>query len=329
MKQKDMDAELIACLKGYPPASARDPQAAARGRARFLAEASQLRETTFVRRNQPSAIWASLFRKQAAVMVSILILVFLFASGSVVYAAQDDLPNQFLYPVKTLSEDTQLWITTNPNAKLTRLMELAQLRTEEMTALSNCEETIPPQAAKRLSLHIENALRIAATQNDAEMQQSLMQIQTQLQAQEQMVLQLQAGASPANQSTLAGVQTMAQEQLRIANQGLMDPSAFRNRYGGPRFSVIDTPTPTPTGAPAPSETAVPTKPGNGYGEPNEGTSGPQSTPHPNSTPGSGNGPGPNPNITPDGGNNGGGGNEGGGNGEGGNGGEGGGGNGRP
>jgi uncharacterized membrane protein YgcG len=300
-----MDTELIARLKNYQPASApRDPQAAARTRARFLAEAAELREAAFARKNQPSTIWASIFRKQTLALVSVLATLILFTSASVTYAAQNDLPTEPLYPIKTISEDAQLWLTTN----LTRLMQLAQLRTEEMTALTERGETIPQRTAERLNLHIENALQIAATQSDAEMQKSLTRIQTQLQAQEQTIAQLQAGASPANQSTLESAQRMSQEQLRIANQGIEDPSAFRNRYGGPRPSVTDTPTPTATGLPIPSATAAPTKSGNGYGEPNEGTPGPHSTPHPNSTPGSGGGsPGPNPSVTPGGGGNNGGG----------------------
>ena len=280
-----MDAELITRLKDYQPASApRDPQAAARGRARFLAEAAELREAAFARKNRRSTTWASLFRKPALALASALAALIIFTSTSVTYAAQDDLPTQPLYPVKTLSEDAQLWLTADPNAKMNRLIDLAERRTEEMTALTERGETIPQQTTERLSIHIESALQIAAAQSDAEMQKSLARIQTPLQAQEKTIAQLQAGASSANQATLEGAQEMSQEQLRIANQGIEDPLAFRNRYRGPRPSVTETPTPTPTGLPVPSATAASTKSGNGYGEPNEGTPGPHSTPHPNTTP---------------------------------------------
>ena len=220
--------------------------------------------------------------------ISTLIVLILLASTTTVFAAQNDTPIEPLYGVKTLSEDVDLWLTANPDAKLERLMELAQVRVREMTALAEQGEVIPEKVSERLRLHIETALQLAAGQNDEDMQTSLLQIQSQLQTQEQVMTQLQARASDQEQPALEQARVMTQEQLQLASQGVEDPQTFRNRYQHRFQNVLVTDTPIPTVTDVPIETATPTPPSYGSG------------PYAPGTPGSGNptpgtyGPGPNP-----------------------------------
>ena len=315
MKPNDPELDLISQVKELKSAPARDPQAAARGRARFLAEASQLREAASLRKNQRHTVWNLIFRKENPIMktaMSALLVLLLFASATTVFAAQNDLPTEPLYGVKTLSEDAGLWLTTDPASKLERLVELAQLRVQEMTTLAEQGETIPAQVVERLRLHIETALQLAAGQNDEAMQASLLRIRSQLQAQEQAMTQLQTHASGNTQPALEQARVMTQEQLRLANQGLDDPLSFRNRYRSQNPFATETPAPTLTGVP--SETATPVATGSGPGP------GPNTQPTPgtgNPTPGAGSGPNPTPGGNGNGGGNGGGGGGGGGGGNGG------------
>ena len=306
MKQDETNPKLISRLGELKSVPARNPQMAARGRSRFLTEASHIRETASLRKNQRLNGWNLIFRKEMPMktILSALIVFALFASTTTVFAAQNDLPNQPLYGIKTLSEDTSLLLTTDPAAKLERLMQLAQVRVQEMTALVEQGQAVPEQVIERLRQHIETALQLAASQNDQDMQTSLLQIQTQLQTQEQVMTQLQTSASGVDQPILEQARVMTQEQLRLADQGLEDPLTFRNRNRFQGNFAIGTPIPTLTGIP--SETLTPGAPGYGPG--------PNAQPTPgagNPTPGTGNGPGPNP--TPGGSGNG----NGGGNGSGG------------
>jgi hypothetical protein len=291
MNTNNFDPNLISKLRELKNVSTRNPQAAVRGRARFLAEASQLRETASNRKSQRHNGWNLIFRKDLSLMktmLSALIVIVLFASTSTVFAAQNDLPTEPLYGIKVLSEDTSLWLTTDPTLKLERLMQLAQLRVQEMTALIEQGVAIPESVVERLRLHIETALQLAASENDENMQESLLQIQSQLQTQEQVMTQLQTRASANDQPTLEQARVMTQEQLQLANQGLENPLAFRNRYQFQNQFATETPAPTLTDVPSETATATPEAPGFGPG-PNA-----DETPGPNSTPGSGNGPGPNP-----------------------------------
>jgi len=290
MNTNNFDPNLISKLRELKNVSTRNPQAAARGRAQFLAEASQLRETASNRKSQRHNGWSLIFRKETPAMKTLIsaltTLLLVFASATTVFAAQNDLPTEPLYGIKTLSEDASLWLTNDPASKLDRLMELAQVRTYEMAVLIEQGETIPEQVAQRLNLHIETALQLAAGQGDEEMQGSLLQIQSQLQTQEQVMTQLQTNASENGQPALEQARVRTQEQLQLANQGLEDPLAFRNRYQYRNQNATGTPVPTLTDVP--SETSTPPAPGYGPG-PNQGTP----APGPISTPSAGYGPGPN------------------------------------
>ena len=70
-------------------------------------------------------------------ILSILVIAgLLFGGGATVNAAQDDLPNEPLYMVKTWTEDFSLKFQDNQEERVARLMDLAQIRIQEMTRLA-------------------------------------------------------------------------------------------------------------------------------------------------------------------------------------------------
>ena len=261
MKDKLNEHELSSRLTELDSVPARDPQAAARGRSRFLAEASHLRETKFQRARQPRAAWGQVFQTKMPFIKTLLsatiVLLLLVASATTVFAAQNDLPTDPLYGVKLISEDAGLFLTPDPAVKTERLMELAQIRIQEMSTLTEEGQTIPAQVTVRLQQHVDTALRLAAGQNEEAMQASLVRIRTQLRAQEQTMAQLETGQPvAADRPILEQARVMTQSQLRIADEGLQNPQQFRNRYGFGNPSASVTPTPTDTAVPTliPSET---------------------------------------------------------------------------
>jgi uncharacterized membrane protein YgcG len=277
----ELEAMVQDWLDEIKPVPARNPQAAARGRARFLAQAVSASEF------QRHKGWKSIFRKEQFAMnmlMSILVIAgLLFGGGATVNAAQDDLPNDPLYSVKTWSEDVSLQFQDNPDAKIDRLMELAQIRVQEMTQLIDSGQTPPDQVTVRLEKHMQQALKICSNMEDAALDQTLLQIRNQLQQQDRDMERLQAHAARDVQPILAQTRTMLRQRLQLVEDGLLNHEIFRNRVrNGFNNGQTQTPSPSLTSTPL-----APNRQQNG-----------QSTPQ--AVPNNGNGPGPN--STPSGSN---------------------------
>jgi hypothetical protein len=291
----------------------RDPHAAARGRARFLAEAADLAPVSARQRRRQRG-WNPLTRKERFamnVLVSILVATALLLGGgaATVQAAQNDLPGQALYPVKIFSEDARLYFTSNPQEEVDLLMQLVQTRVGEMTALAAQGGIVPGDVQLRLEQHIEQALQTAAGMDDANMAGALLQIRTTLQTQTQTMLQAQSSGE-ADQ-IMTQTREMLEERLRLVDSGFADPQGFRNTVRQEeenRSGQTETPTPgTGNGQGEPQPSVTPGPHGTPTGEPG-GPNQPDQTPGPGGGSGqgsgegtgSGSGGGPGPQPTPGG-----------------------------
>jgi len=248
-----------------------DPRVVARARARFLTQA--VSEDGFQRHNG----WKSIFRKEQFAMnilVSILVIVGLLAGGGMtVNAAQNDLPNEPLYSVKTWSENVSLQFQNNPEAKVERLMELAQTRVQEMDRLIASGQTPPDQVRVRLEQHLEQTLAVSSNMDDAALDRALPQLRDQLQQRDRDMQRLQAHAAQNAQPILNRTRTMLQTQLAVVGNGLQDHEMFRSAVrNGLVYEQTQTPpalgssTPsTPPEEPSGQATPPPGNPGNGNG----------------------------------------------------------------
>jgi len=152
------------------------------------------------------------------VLLSILVIAGLvFGGRATVSAAQDDLPNEPLYAVKTWTEDLSLQFMNNGEEKVNRLMELAQIRIQEMKQLAEVGEPIPDQLRLRLERHIHQALQICANLDDPALERTLLQIHERLQQQDQDMVQLQLQTQDQLQLQTQD-QLQTQEQLRLHEQ---------------------------------------------------------------------------------------------------------------
>ncbi|MEW6287535.1 MAG: DUF5667 domain-containing protein [Chloroflexota bacterium] len=285
-KQDEFESFVKPRLDELKPVPPRDAHMASRGRSRFLSQA--VSAASLPRQKG----WSFNFRKERYamnVLLSILVIAgLLFGGGAtVVGAAQDDLPGDPLYVVKTLSEDVGLQFQYDAEEKALRLMELAQVRIEEMTRLAEEGQPIPAQVQQRLELHIQQALQLCAQLDDPAMERALLQIRERLQLQVQEMTQLQAQAqqqanpnAPQQLQLMTQTQTMLQQRLQAVDEGLQNRELFREQVQNEFQYGQDEVTP-------------PAQNGNGEqnGQPNPDAGGP------NPAPG---GPGePNPNPTPD------------------------------
>ena len=232
-----IDPRVKAALDQLRPASPRDPQAEARGRAAFLAQAQMLGQAVSARpiRRHRGQIHFFL-GKELSPMTTIATIVLVLAlalggTGGAVYAAQNDLPTETLYSLKLLSEDARLSLTADPTARANLLLEFAQRRVQEITALSAKSQPPLEPVATRLREEVDAALQMAASVDDATRNRMLAQIQAQLETELQAMTQAEAIASGEAAPILDQTRTMLQERQQLCQIGLADPQAFRDQLG--------------------------------------------------------------------------------------------------
>ena len=309
MKKNDLDPRLAELLSDLDTVPARSPRATARGKNKFLAEAVSLSE------KKRHSWWTTIFQPKENFAMNLILSFFvlaglLFGSGATVAAAQDALPTDALYQIKLISEDAQLWLTTDPAAEIGLFMQQAQSRTEEMAAL-NSQGIIPPAGLTiRAQDRIEQALQLTATLDGGDVTTTLLQIRDRLQTQDRLLSQLQDGTCTDCEPTLAQTRDMLQTQLRQVEDGLTDPQGFVNRHRNQtgvatskpaEIPVTDQPANMATGEPAATEIPAMTPQGShtpaldGTGSQN----GAMGTPRPQNATGQQNGQEPGNNPNPD------------------------------
>jgi len=162
------------------------------------------------------------------VLIALMVtLVAALGSGGVVVAAQDDLPGEPLYEVKTFTEDARLFFSVDPLTDIDLLMEMTQERLQEIIALAALGQEPPAQVATRWENQIAQALQIAAGLDDPDMMTAMEQIRAQIQLQTQQMTVLQNQAHGETQQSLERLRTMLETRLQFMNDGMADPQGFR------------------------------------------------------------------------------------------------------
>jgi uncharacterized membrane protein YgcG len=235
--------------------------------------------------------------------VLLILTIVLGGSGATVAAAQQSMPDNGLYPVKTWSEDLRVKLTENEQTRLQLALDLVNRRAEEMQMMLRAGQVPPPAVETRMQAMIDFALQLSAGQPEPEQVQALKQIRTQLQKHEQEFLQMGPQKNIQGEALIERTRRMLQDRLRICDAGIQDPAELRNQLrdrdrtqdGDQPWAPWGNPSKTKAGSPV---TGTPT-PGSGYGPgPGDGTSKPTdgggNNPWVNDTPtpGSGYGPGP-------------------------------------
>jgi hypothetical protein len=239
-EQYELESAIKERLDEIKPVPPRDLQMASRGRAQFLGKAVSMQSLP----RQKG--WSSIFRKERYamnVLLSMLVIAgLLFGGGATVSAAQDDLPNEPLYALKTWAEDFGLQFQYNEEARVDRLMELAQIRIQEMTQLVDAGEPIPDQVRLRLEQHIQQALQLCVNMDDPTLERTLLQMRDrlrdqvrdmeklQLHTQDQLQQQTQDQLQLRTQDQLqTQIHTMLQQRLQLVDEGLQNRELFREQ----------------------------------------------------------------------------------------------------
>jgi hypothetical protein len=169
-------------------------------------------------------IWTTQLFKEVRMgtIATIMIILGLVLGGTsaTAYASQDDLPNQFLYPVKILSENIQADLTTNNETKLALALEFAETRIEEIVQLK-AEGLMPPEPVyANLEMQIQKAIMLATQLGESKLEPALLQIRDRLQIQEKLVSQ------DDQDPILLRTRTLLQERIQLVNTGLGNLNGF-------------------------------------------------------------------------------------------------------
>ena len=253
-----LDPRLEEKLSVLLTVAPRDPGAAARGRANYLSQAGSLKTAVSESSQRRHRRWMSSFltifsRREhspmLATLTSILMIVSILLGGTgiTVYAAQDSLPDQPLYGVKTWSEDFRVGLTNDLQSKLNLDLELANRRVEEMVALSASGVTPSDVVLARLENHLDQTLHLAAGLDDDGFAPAMEKVRQTMQIQERELIQAQVQAATPAEAQLARARDMIQARLRLVEDGLQDPVAFRERLRTREQLQIRQETCTPTG----------------------------------------------------------------------------------
>jgi len=237
-------AAVVRRLETLRSVPERETGAEAAGRAKVLAAAHTLKQsvpfsndTRLKDRPTHRAGLIPLRKRVSMKTIGIigLVLALTFGGGATaVQASQDSLPNDLLYPVKLLGEDLQLGLTQDPLRDLELLMAFSQERVDEISTVLEEGEEIPEDVLDRLELHYQLALKTAAALSDAELLETMQQMQAQLGSQAQLFLQIQTRSQLQNQVN----QQVVEQALRIVERNqvmvdgaLEDPVTLRDRVG--------------------------------------------------------------------------------------------------
>ena len=163
-----------------------------------------------------------------ALVAIFLALVLVFGGTALtVYAAQDSLPSEVLYPVKTLSEDALLSLTSSSQARLNLTLDFIDRRLAEISGLQSAGRPIPQKVVDRLQGELDQALTLTAGMDNPAMAQSLDDISQRTHGQLRAMAILVNG-NPGGPA-LVGIQALLKEQAQAVDLGKADPQWFRQK----------------------------------------------------------------------------------------------------
>ena len=247
---KDDNLFIIQRLRQLGAVPQRDPHKVAETRAAFLEQAHHLgkekqkmpavsaalpmRPTRSTKENNRPFWQRNPFRRKvvsplwtllATTIVTLALA--LGGTGIAAYAAQDSLPDQALYNMKTFTEDMQLQLTSQTENQLALALEFANRRVNELAAMAEQRKSAPEKVANRHGSEVDHALQLAAGLPSTGLAGALEQIRTHLQQQEQTMAKLLQDRP--QDAVLQRMQTRLQQRLQLTESGLKDPQGFLER----------------------------------------------------------------------------------------------------
>jgi hypothetical protein len=230
MNNHEINPDLKKQLESLQEVPDRELRASHTGRENYLAQVRSLHprqpaaQTVGRRRGIASRrSWAARFGTIAAVF-----LIVLSSLGGTVYAAQAAGPDDLLYDVKTLTEEIQVSLESDPEEKLDLYVSFANHRLQEIQAQVAAGEEVSQKALDLLEKHTEKMLEQAANLGGPGLEKALTQIETNLQKQNQMMSEIGKEHPQGSPPGLLKAQEKIRERLELVENGRNEPQGFKN-----------------------------------------------------------------------------------------------------
>jgi hypothetical protein len=196
MKHEDerMDEYIREKLNQLSHTPPRDPAKAVQTRTSFLAQVKAHSPAPDLSSPVPlspslrlkgwiNQVLGSFTRKESHRMLQALTALFVIGAmlfggaGATVYAAQDALPNDALYTLKTATEDLRLAFALDPQSELDLLLNYSDRRMSEVLALSKAGEAIPQAVVVRLNAEMDLLEDIITDLEEPELSEAVEKVQ--------------------------------------------------------------------------------------------------------------------------------------------------------
>jgi hypothetical protein len=232
-------SEALQALKALKAVPDMDPERARQRRRAYLGQVDPMQAPVSRRRTSRLNGWRSIFQKERSPMFAIartitIAAILLGGTAGTAFAAQDSLPDQALYPVKTLIEDVRIGLTNDPQAEFDLLMTYIDERFAEIQSMAQNGEPVGDEVQLRLRNQFRNAFQNAAELDEPAMLQAMEQVRTKSQQQLNILNQLNLGAGTGPNSNLDVAERAVIRSRIQAEQALEDPTTLRNRFGTER-----------------------------------------------------------------------------------------------
>ncbi len=229
MSEDKINPELKKHLESLRDVPQRGLQANHASRENYLAQVKTLKPRPLSQaqpnRKTPAAgrrSWASRLAVMAAVLLTAL-----SGLGGTVYAAQAALPDDLLYPVKTLTEDIQVSLESDPQDRLDLYASFASRRLQEIQAQVEAGQEVSQKALDLLEKHTQKMLEQAAQIGESGLEHALRQIEQNLEKQNQQMEKLGQDHPQGGAPGLVKAQEKIRERLELVENGIQEPQGFR------------------------------------------------------------------------------------------------------
>ena len=233
----ELDEEIknkLILIASTPP---RDLENTTRGREVFMNKVKELRSQkapyVAVPRSNKGFL-QSLFGKRfsfAPFAIALVIAIgLIFGGWGTVYAAQDSLPNDFIYPVKLATENVRLMFAAETETRVELLTTYSERRVDEATALALQGVPIPEELPTLMDKQLDELFTLIASMDEESMQAALSGIQQhdrdQIQSMTNAMRSLPEGVDPQLTRLLA----MLKERQQLVQMGVGEPNTFQQQF---------------------------------------------------------------------------------------------------
>ncbi len=231
MNQDKLNPELKKKLNSLQDVPERGLQDSHASRENYLAQVRSLepRSTT---QSIPSRQAAASGRRPLAARfaaIAAVLLVVLSSLGGTVYAAQASGPDDLLYGVKTLTEEIQVSLESDPQDKLDLYVSFASRRLQEIQSQIAAGEVVSEKALALLEKHTQNMLEQASRMGEEGLNNALRQIEQNLQKQNQIMALMGQEHPQGSAPGLLKAQEKIRERLELIENGIKEPQGFKEK----------------------------------------------------------------------------------------------------